>query len=279
MKEGVILLLIVLSMTMASAATTTCDMTVTLLSQDPYPSVPGDYTKLVFQLDGINNANCGDIKFELLEEYPITFDPGKTGLRTFKKIDYVRNYQSSILIPYEVRIDDSALDGTNTIDIKVQSSGESPTIETLNIEVEDVRADFEVYVKDYNYATNELTLEILNIEKSDIEALSVEIPKQDIIEVKGASRIVVGDLDSNEYTTADFEAVPQNGEFKVSLTYSDSINIRRTIEKTVNFDSSYFTERKADQTTTGAGTYIFWAVIIILVGWWITKKFTKKKKK
>ena len=53
---------------------------------------------------------------------------------------------------------------------------------------------------------NEITIEVLNIEASDIEALTIEIPKQDNIEVKGPNKIVVGDLDSNEYTTAEFEA-------------------------------------------------------------------------
>ena len=123
-----------------------------------------------------------------------------------------------------------------------------------------------------------MTLEILNIESSDVEALSVEIPKQDSIEVKGANRIVVGDLDSNEYTTADFEASPSDGEFKISLIYSDTINTRRTIEKMVKFDSLYFTNRKADQKTTSITTYIIWIVILALLLWWVVRKFKKKKK-
>lgn len=278
MKKSMILLLLILSVTVANAETT-CNIDVSLLSQDPYPAVPGDYVKLVFQIEGTDNANCNDIKIELLQDYPITFDPGKIGLKTFKKVNYIRDYQSNILVPYEVRIDTNALDGENPIEVRIESTGDAPTLKTFNIEVDDVRADFEIYVKEYNYVTNELTLEILNIEESDIEALSVEIPKQENIEVKGASRIVVGDLDSNEYTSADFEAIPQDGEFKVNLIYSDSINKRRTIEKTVSFDSSYFINRKADQKTTGTTTYIFYAAIILIIGYWIYKKFKKKKKK
>ena len=276
MKKVVILFSLILSLAIASAA---CDISTTLFNQDPYPVVPGDYVKLVFQIDGINGADCDDITFNLLEDYPISFNPGESGLRTFKKADYIKDFDSSILIPYEVRVDANALDGANVIEARVQNKGDAPQIAPFNLEVEDVKADFEVYIKDYNYATNELTLEILNIESSDVEALTVKIPKQENVIVKGSVQNIVGDLDSNEYTTADFEAVPTNGEITVELTYSDAINTRRTLTKTITFDSSYFTDRKADQKTTGIWTYIISIAVIAIIAWWIIKKFKKKKRK
>lgn len=275
-KEGVLILLLLMT-TFAFAEA--CDLQATLLNQDPYPAVPGDYVKLVFQVEGVDPTTCSDITFELLEDYPIEFNPGETGLRTFKKVDYIKDYNANILIPFEVRIDKDALDGANPIDIKYQSKNGAPLTGTFDIEVTDVRTDFEIYVKDYDYATNEMTLEVLNTGGSDIEALTIEIPKQDIVSVKGASRIVVGDLDSNEYTSADFEAVALDGEFKVNLIYSDTIDTRRTLEKQVHFDSSYFTNRRADQKTTGVWTYVFWGAVVLLIGYWIYKKRKKKSKK
>jgi len=274
-----ILLLCTLVLPVVTADEMTCDLDVTLLNQDPYPAIPGEYVKLVFQVEGLESPDCSDITFKLTENYPIKFNPGETGLRTFKKVDYIKDYTSNLLIPYEVRIDDAALDGSSEIETRVQSKNTAPLITTLNIEVDDSRADFEVHVKDYSYITKELTLEILNIEESDAEALVVEIPKQENIIIKGSNRVIVGDVDSNEYTTADFEATPSNGEITLELTYSDSINARRTVEETITFDSTYFTERAADQKTTGKGTYIFWAVVIILLVWWGYSKFSKKKKK
>jgi len=276
MKKDVTLILLLLSIGLTSA---TCDLDVALLNQDPYPAVPGDYVKLVFQVEGLDSPDCDDITFNLLSDYPIEFDPGETGLRTFKKIDYIKDFESNLLIPYEVRINKDALDGTNPVEIRVQSKHSAPLSKTFDIEVDDVRAAFEIYVKDYSYTTNEITLEVLNIEESDIEALTIEIPKQSGISVKGPSRVVVGDLDSNEYTSADFEATLSDGEFKVNLIYSDTINTRRTVEKIVTFDSSYFTERKADQTTTGTGTYIFYAVVVAVVGYWIYRKRKKSQRR
>jgi len=274
-KDATLILLLLLSIGLTSAA---CDLDVALLNQDPYPAVPGDYVKLVFQVEGLDSPDCDDITFNLLADYPIEFNPDETGLRTFKKVDYIKDYESNLLIPYEVRINKDALDGTNPVEIRVQSKHSAPLSKTFDIEVDDVRAAFEIYVKDYSYATNEITLEVLNIEESDIEALTIEIPKQNGISVKGPSRVVVGDLDSNEYTSADFEASLSDGEFKVNLIYSDTINTRRTVEKTVTFDSSYFTDRKADQKTTGMGTYAFYAVIVVIVGYWIYRKRKKSRK-
>ena len=275
MRKEVILISFILCLTITSAA---CDISAILFNQDPYPAVPGDYVKLVFQINNINEADCNDITFELLENYPISFNPGETGLRTFKKADYIKDYESSILIPYKVRIDLNALDGANIIEAEMKNKGDAPQTVPFTLEIEDVKADFEVYIKDYSYSTNELTLEILNIESSDVEALTVKIPKQTNIIVKGAAQNIVGDLDSNEYTTTDFEAVPSNGEITVDLTYSDTINTRRTITKTVTFDDSYFTERKADQKTTSIWTYIIYAAIILAIIYWILKRRKKKKK-
>jgi hypothetical protein len=278
MKKLVTLLsLLVFSIALVSAGA--CDLTTSLLNQDPYPAVPGDYVKLVFQVSGLENSECGDIKFSLIGNYPIEFDPGKNGVRTFRAIDYIKDYKSNIQIPYEVRINGDALDGANPIEISVQNKKEALILKTFNIEVDDVRADFEVYVKDYNFKTHELTLEVLNIEKADVEALTVSIPKQTNIIVKGPNRVVVGDLDSNEYTTADFEAILEDGEITIELIYSDTINIRRTITKTISFDSAYFTERIADQNTTSKWTYIFWGVVILVAIWWVVKKLKKNKKK
>ena len=277
MKKELVLILLVLMTTFVVADT--CDLEVSLINQDPYPAVPGDYVKLVFQVDGVGSSECSDISFKLLEDYPIEFNPGESGLQVFKKVNYLKDYESSILVPYEVRIDEDALDGSNPIEVSVTNQGDSPISKTFNIEVENTIADFEVYVKDYDYSTGELTIEVLNIGDSDIEALTLELDKQDNVQVKGSNRIVVGDLDSNEYTTADFEAIPQDGEIEVKLIYSDSINVRRETTKTVIFDSSYFTDRIADQKSIGVGTYIFWAVIIIIVIYFFYRRHKKKKKK
>ena len=283
MKKSVIMLLLVLSITTV-VAETACNLEVTLLNQDPYPAVPGDYVKVVFQVDGVENPSCNKVSFELLEQYPIIFDPDQKRIYEIEAGTFSKDFSSFLIAPYKVRVDEDALNGANPLEVKYQydyrsTANEFYQTKQFNLEVQDVKADFEIYVKDYSYATNELTLEVLNIEESDVEALTLKIPKQDNIIIKGPNRLVVGDLDSNEYTTADFEATLKDGQFIVNLIYSDAINIRREMTKTINFDSSYFIDKKADQKTISLTTYIILGTIILLIIYFSYKKFAKKKRR
>ena len=129
----------------------------------------------------------------------------------------------------------------------------------------------------YSSATRKITFEILNIADVDVEALTVEIPKQDNIEIKGANRNIVGDLDSNEYTNTEFEAIPESGEIKIRIFYTDSINERRVIDKTVLYEPEYFEDRLADQSTSKTSLYLV-ILVIVAASYWIYRKKKKAKK-
>jgi len=256
-----------------------CKLDVTMINQDPYSAVPGEYVKLVFQVDGVENPDCKEVTFELIPQYPLVFDPNTSSIRKVSSGNYKRGYLSALIATYKVRVDWDALDGDNPIDVRYWSSSDSTdswTVEQFNLNVENVIADFEVYVKDYDETTRIITFEILNIENNDVEALTIEVPKQDNISIKGSNKNIVGDLDSNEYTTAEFEAIPKDGEISLKITYTDEIGVRRSLEKIVVFDSSYFNGRIADQTSTPWLTYIIILVVLFFVGRWIWKRRKRK---
>jgi len=277
MRKSVVLVAFVFLLSISFANATICDPEITLLNQDPYPAEPGNYVNIVFQMSEIDNPECGQIFFEIIEEFPFSLKE-QQNQKTIQGNTYLTNFGSSWLIPYKIAIDENALDGPTKIKVRYSYLGSSSNmVQDFNIEIEDYRSDFEIYVKDYSYTTHELTLEILNIKDDDVEALTIEIPKQENIQVKGSNRIVVGDLDSNEYTTADFEATPQNGDIKVNIIYTDLVGVRRSLEKIVNFDSSFFSERKTDQKGAPTG-YIILILIILIAAIWIFLKKQKKKK-
>jgi hypothetical protein len=254
-----------------------CSLDVKLINQDPYPAIPGDYVKLVFQINGVANPECGIIDFELVGKYPISFDPTENPITTINAGVYSKAYSSFLLAPYKVRVDKDALEGENPIETRYRYSGnviyESSDF-TLNIE--DTLAEFEIFVKDYNPLTKEATFEILNIAESDIQALTVEIPKQEKIDIQGANVQIVGDLDSNEYTTADFTGTLEEGDIRVILSYTDKINKRRTVEKTIAFDPSYFVAEGDGGVSTFTKVII---ILIIFVAVYLGYKKIKKKKK
>ncbi len=263
--------------TSTSVLAISCDLDATLVNQDPYPAIPGDEVKLVFQIDGINNADCGTVEFELLEEFPVKLRPGDSGITSVDAGVYARTFKSFFLASYNVILDENALDGENRIEASLRGTGAANIIQEFNLTVEDARADFEVSIKDYVASTRELTFEILNIGESDIESLTIEIPKQEGVEIKGSNRNIVGALDSNEDTTFSFEAIPSDGEIKVNIVYTDLINVRRSLEKTVDYDSSYFSDRVRDQNGGYSTSFYVLVVVILLVlfFWWRARRKAK----
>jgi hypothetical protein len=257
-----------------------CSLDVSLINQDPYPAIPGDYVKVVFQIEGLANPECGNVNFQVKEEFPFSVDPSNINPIQIRSGTYSRKYSSFYIAPFKLRVSEDALNGDNPIEI-AYTYGTSSTeiLKEFNINIENSRADFEVYIKDYDYTTKTITFEILNIEDVDVQALTIEIPKQDNIQIKGANREVIGDLDSNEYTTSDFEATMKDGEIQLTLIYTDSVNVRRELNKTVIFDSSYFIERNGDKKKTPYWLFIIIILIVVWIVWRRIKKAKLKKKK
>lgn len=254
-----------------------CNLEVSLINQDPYPAIPGEYVEVVFQIDGLANVNCDSVEFELLEKYPISFDPGVERKVFAESGIFQKDYSSFLLAPYKVRVDSNALEGKNPIEVQFQyGAGTGFETAQFDLDVEDTRVDFEVYVKDYDPSTGNLVLEVLNIAEGDIEALTIEIPKQENIEIKGSKANIVGDLDSNEYTTADFEAIPQEGEITIRLFYTDEINERRITEKTILFEPEYFQDRLSDQEKPQTGLYIVLLIIAVIIIYYFYKRRKKR---
>lgn len=258
------------------AAAEPCNIAISMINQDPYPAIPGDYVKVVFQIDGIENPQCGTVLFGIKEDYPVYLDPNAQNPITIRAGTYQKDYGSFYLAPYRLRIDENALDGENPFEVYYSTVTNSKVIKDFNISVEDTRADFEINVKNYDYNTRALTFEILNIGKTNVKALTLEIPKQDDLEIKGANRNVVGDLDSNEYTTADFEAILPQKETTINMNilYTDSIDVRREMQKAVNFDPSYFTGREQKKKQP----YWLYALVIVAIVFFIWRRRKKKKK-
>jgi hypothetical protein len=257
-----------------------CYINATLVNQDPYPATPGDYVDVVFQLDGVEDPDCKGASFRVIPEYPFFLDIGDDGIRVLPSSTFIYNQKTAWMIPYRLRIDEDALDGFNEVKVGY-SPGYFPETSfyegNFDINIEDVIVDFEVSIKDYDSLTNELTLEILNTGENDVEALTIEIPEQDNIVVKKTSRNIVGSLDSNEDTTFDFIAIPQEGEIQLQILYTDEINVRRSLTKTTYFDPAYFPIEKGRLSSLTISLIVTIVLLISLIVIW--RKYKKKKRK
>lgn len=279
MKRGYLNLLAILVVFVFSfAIVSACDLETSLVSQDPYPVVPGETVKLVFQVTGISDGNCNQVSFEIQEEFPFTIDAGYPEKMTIESGVYIRDYPDFWLVPYKLAIDYDAEKGENSLDVIVSTSLGSGILTTFDIEIDDVQTDFEVYARDYSELQGELTLEIINIGENDIDSLSIEVPKQDNVQIRGSSINTVGILDSNEYTTSTFDLVAQEGEIDLIIRYNDVTDTRRTVNKTISFDPYYFSYGNEGNGGSPVGIII----VLVLVaggGYWFYKRRKDKKRK
>ncbi len=273
--KKVVIFLIVFCLISSLVEAEECDLDVFLINQDPYPAIPGEYVKIVFQVTGIENPKCENLYFELLPDYPLKFDPDSQTKYEIKGGTYVNRFLSYAQFPFKVRVDEDALDGENPIRVKFSPKKKFYFIKEFNLTVEEVKADFEMFVKNYNKETKEMTIEVLNIGKNDVEAVALDIPSQENITIKGARRYIVGDLDSNEYSSAEFKAIPKDGTFQVKIFYTDSIGKRRILTKVLEFSSESFEEK---EETKKIPWQVYFIVGIVIVGvYWIYRRKKRKK--
>lgn len=284
MKRGILLIFAAafVMLSLAGVFASSCNLAVSLVNQDPYPAVQGDSVKLLFQVEGVQNVDCNGATFKVVPGYSFSLQPGDNGLRTLSGSTYVQNYQNYWTVPVTLNVNPAALDGNANLDVYYKpgvSSGNDTSgflSQRFNVSIQDSHANFEVYVNNYDPATRTITFQILNTAKFSVSALTLTIPEQNKILVKGPNTNIVGDLDANEYTTADFEATPSNGNISMEITYTDPAGVRRSIEKNVTYDSTYFTERAS---TTGGSSKTIWVVLVIIVAIIVVWYYRRKKKK
>lgn len=278
-----LIFIVLLSINLVTAAndeSNPCSLSASLISQDPNPAVPGEDVEVLFQISGVTDRCNNGAAADLVIEYPFTLIEGSS-YRTISSNTFAeKNYNWNVL--YKLRVDPSALNKDYELELKLKEGSDlnwdGSVSRKFNISVEEVTTDFEIHIQNYKIFDKTFTLEVLNTGDQDIEALTVEIPKQDNIMVKGSNRNIVGDLDSNEYTTADFEAVPKEGNIIVYLYYTDSINERRMIEKIVYYDPNYFIGSKDNTKPNQTGTYITVGIIILLLVFFLIRRHRHKKK-
>lgn len=284
MKKLEVILTFVFILNLSLIAAASCDLDLTLASQDPAIAVPGEYVKLIFQLDGISNSECKEVGVEFVEEFPFYLDKSQEKILTIHSGYYVSSFPDFMIAPFKVYVDEDAIEGNNTLKINYFSfKSEGKLQKEFTIDVEEVRTEFEVNIKEYDAAAKELTLEILNIGKEDAEAVTIEILRTENNEVFGTNKKIVGDISSKDDELIKFTGNFQEGTIPLTLEYSDQIKERRTVELEVYFDKqSYLKSVDSSSGMSGTTGFIIGIVLtlIILFSWnYYKKRKTKHKLK
>ncbi|MCZ7399793.1 MAG: hypothetical protein O8C62_09000 [Candidatus Methanoperedens sp.] len=130
-------------------------------------------------------------------------------------------------IRFMLLIDAQAQTGVYNIPLRISGMNYSAS-DSMGVGVAGI-TDFEL---SYQESGSSFLLSVSNVGVNPAKAVSVEVPPQNSFSVSGSSTQVIGNLNSGDYTSANFQ-VSQIGrsDMAIKILYTDAAGVRRSIEK------------------------------------------------
>ncbi len=250
------------------------------VSQDPYPAEPNSYVNLLFKLENWGTVKAENVVFELVPEYPFSLDQGASAIIELGTVNSLQTNTNAILLRYKLKVDKDAVEGDNEIGIKYGfGDGSFFYVKTFNVSVSNPKTDFDVITQ--SATSGSTTLAIANIGSNTAYSVIVAIPNQPSFTTQGVSSSIVGNLNAGDYTLASFQlastsafnqsnggraafnrsafqegnslnrSTPVQGNLLVQISYTDTLGIRRAIQKEVNVGSLAAGTVSSQFSTTG----------------------------
>ena len=269
MKNKLLILTIIFlfpTLTLASNSNS-CNLNVSLINQDPYPAVPGEYVDVVFQVDNVDNFDCDGANFNLIPNYPFSLDEND-GLRTIEGSTWITNANTEWMIPFKIRIDKDAIDGQNQVKVQYWPNTwdiGSYISNDFDIAIENPRTNFEAVVQEIS--KNEISIALANTGKYTANSVIVRIPQQEGFIPIGTDGQMVGNLESGDYTIVGFSLKEQNsGELlKLDVHYTDMIGERRIVNIELPLSLAYTLPTISELNNTQKNKSWFSLEIILII--------------
>jgi hypothetical protein len=274
----------------------------TFVNQNPTSAVTGEYVDLLFKIENLGTEDAENVTFELLPQYPFSLDPGVSAKQYLGTITGLQRGDNAYLVKYKLKVDKDAVEGDNEIKIKYSyGDGNAYDVQTYNVSVSNSRTDFDIVAQDQS------TLAIANIGANTAQSVIVRIPNQPNYRVNGTSATIIGNLNAGDYTLATFQIIstrasnissnvsnipssissgPSN--LTVEISYTDTLGIRRTVDKNVSYGFSVSGFNATGRTFTRTGEsllsvsngilYIIIGVVGIVIIVVVIKIRSRKKK-
>ena len=143
-----IFLTLILFLICASAAfaveSTSEQISVVLINQEPAPARAGDIVNLRFRIDNSGGGTATDMQVELLNGYPFTVDGAAV-----QNVGTIYGYQTNknyVNIKYGVKVDKDAIDGQHEIKVRYKYGQADWTTATFNVEIKSKQFAQIIYV-------------------------------------------------------------------------------------------------------------------------------------
>lgn len=272
-KILLIFLMMLFSISIVSAATH-----VQLMRYDPIPAQAGEYVDVWIKLQNKGDSTLEGAAIKFKPSYPFSLDPTE---KEEIKLGTLESGQFSVQ-KYKIRVDKGAVEGENIINFEYKECSSCIKQEISQIiNVIEAHTDFEIVVQELSKEGTSIA--IANIGKNPANSITLKIPEQEDIEVKGISSTIIGNLHSGDYTIATYNLIPKKYENKlnVEIHYTDSLGERHKIVKTIQFmpKSEFYEIYNKLHGIGETGINIWFWITIILIAYIVIKKIKNRRAK
>jgi len=243
--------------------------------------VPGKEDTLQFTINNVGNSPLRDLTFSWINEDEIILPIGSDNTKYIKYIDV----GGSSKLQYNVIADTNAEAGLYKLDLKLTYddplSETEKEINTLAGLYVGGGTDFDIAFSESSAGQTSFT--IANVGSNPAFSVSVIVPQQQGWRVSGSNSMIIGNLNTGDYTVASFslqstqmrqdtteqekdtsqqELLVQRGDvqqniLKIQIAYTDTMGKRELVEKEVSLNpQALITSLTTDSETTNSQTAI-----------------------
>jgi len=234
------------------------------LSKDPI--YPGDTAQLSIKLKNYGVENLKQVELSMSA-------PTKMNIIGSTKRFFLDQFKSNneITATYSIVVDSDATMGAYQFPISIKVTDNYGNEQTFNdsigVQVY-AQPSVEFSVRSYDIATGKISTIISNRGQATAKYTVVKINGVE----SSPTGVYIGNLDSDDYSTADFTVKPIEGTATLTVSYVDSNNIEKTLTQQV----------QVRPAPASDGTiYILGALLLVVAGlvYWFFFRNKKKKEK
>jgi len=223
--------------------------------------VPGKQTTLNFTINNVGNAPLRDLIFSWENKDEIILPVGSDNTKYIKSI----GIGDSAELSYQVIADTNAVSGLYKLDLHLSYdnslNGEEENTDTIAGIYVGGGTDFDIAFSEISSGSTSFT--IANIGSNPAVSVSIIIPRQEGWKVSGPNSMIIGNLNTGDYTVASFvlqylnimpsvadeqkELIQEKistqrttdqsqNKLKIQIAYTDTMGQRELIEKEININ-------------------------------------------
>lgn len=193
------------------ASADTAILRMAVLKYEPYPTEPGKYFDLWIKVENTGTKDADNVLFVLMPKYPFSLDNSETASRSIGKLWALQQ----TILQFKVKVDENAVEGSNTLDMKYQTTDGSWITNSADILVKARSA-------------------VLEIESIGSEPYEIEPGKSAVISVKmkNIASTTISDVTATlDFSAANLPFAPINSTAERRVKQLDAGN-----EVTLKFD-------------------------------------------